>query len=66
MKPTPLLVMYCYLCCGSVNPFSSKALILLLRRIRLTTLLLAANRKASWNKARLRYKCFAYHWTTRI
>ena len=36
---------------------------LLLRLIRLTTLLLAANRKGSCNKARIRYKRCACLWT---
>ena len=44
---------------------SLEKLLFLLQRltIRLTTLLLAANRKASWNKARIRYKRCTFHWT---
>jgi len=36
---------------------------LLLRLTRLTTILLAANRKASWNKAKIRYERGACRWT---
>jgi len=34
-----------------------------LRLTRLTTLLLAANKKASWKKARILYKRCAFRWT---
>jgi len=53
--------LFCY---RSVNSFLCKALLFVATRLtRLAALLLAANRKASWNKARIRYKCCACCWT---
>jgi len=45
-------------CCRNVNPLEKLVFLLL----RLTKLLLAANRKASWNNARISYKRCACPW----
>jgi len=43
--------------------FQVKLFFLLLCLIRLASLLLAANRKSNWNKARISYKRCAFRWT---
>jgi len=58
MKPTPLLVMSRYSVVEASTGVWRKAPIFVAtpHYIRQITLLLAANRKASWNKARINYK----------
>ena len=65
MKPTPLLVVSRYPVPEASTRFFSKAPIFVATShyTRLATLLLAANRKASWNKARISYKRCACPWT---
>jgi len=65
MKPTPPFVMSRYSVAEMSTCFLRKAPICVATShyTRLTTLLLAANRKACWNKARISYKRCACRWT---